>query len=220
MLREVHVQVRGTLPLLAVVAEWSGPPGTRHVFEDLEGAMVHRVPGHHGAYLRLALLVVRIRVDLPGGIFEDPTHRGDVGDGTAEVGHNEIGRCGVDGAEEVLDEALRTPVPARRDADGPIPESRTLEVEARPADGLFRGKSRAPEIECLAERVRHTYRLPGIRVSRDDVLGNLDVKEPVSPFGVGGHERPLDQTTPRAKCLLPREVPAVGLESSRRPTAT
>ena len=53
----------------------------------------------------------------------------------------------------------------------------------------------------------------------DDLSGDVDVEEPIAVGRVGGHQRPLEETAPRTKRLLPRQMPAIGLESGRRPPA-
>ena len=92
-------------------------------------------------------------------------------------------------------------------------------MEAGIANGAIKGEGRPAEFKGLTLRIRHAHRLPGIRTGGDDVSGDVDVKEPVAVGCVGGHQRPLDQTAPRTKWLLPSQMPPIGLESGRRPLA-
>jgi len=219
MLREIHVEVGGPLPLPTIVAERSRPSGGRDVFEDAESSVVHCVPDRMRPRPRPSLLVIRIGVDFPRGILQDASHGLGVGDGMTEVNQDVVRRLRVECAPEVLHQAGRPSIPARRDPDRSEPESRARKVEAGFADNAVGRDGGSAESECLALGIRHSHRLPGIRVGGDHLSGDVDVEEPIAVGRVGGHQRSLEEATAGTKRLLPSKMPAIGIESGRRPAA-
>ena len=107
------------------------------------------------------------------------------------------------------DQATGAAVPAGGDTRRPEPESGTFEIEARRADRAIGRHGRAPEIERVAQRIRHADRGPRPGMDPHHVVSHRNVEQSVAVVAFGGDEGPVEAGAARAERLGACQTPSV-----------